>query len=370
MKFDSTPRTLSRLLRTSVVGVLCVILAGCFGAAPESEAERAVDRCARAPATPHTLYFGPAMRLQNTTPSTGHAQGNAVSSAFLTEDLTEWLSNPVPAGLWIDGDVTVEYWVRSTGTPAPFATNPSAPGQGHHFFIQFGSNRSFQPASASEYSDIAPTPGKIDHYTQVLAVGIQHSGEIDLMPGASGGFIVEAGDRVRLLLTDLALDSPSGGGHDVLFGGDTPSQIRFMARCWPDLLWVQPTTLVDQDVSIPANQGLMAGSPLPPGADATGFNQANFPVQIPVGTDRLSIQLRQTNDANPLKDDVDIILRSNSNRAAWPIGSPYSDESGTLWFDNLAYVFPDGSLTIEVDSYSGVAYEGRLSVVAENARLA
>jgi hypothetical protein len=335
------------------VAFAALLAAGCLGGTPPAErATQAIDLCRTAPVTQHTLYFGPALRLQNATAPAGYATGNAFSSGFLTNDLKEWLSDPQGSGLWIVGDVTLEYWVRSTGSPAPLALNPASPGQGYHFFNQFGSDRTFQPAFATEYSDVAPMAGKVDHYTETLR-----------MP--EGGFVVEAGDRVRVLLTDLALDSGSGGGHDVLFGGDTPSQVRFTARCWPELRW-QGGQVTDEAVSMPANQGLLLGGAanVP---KSTAANQARIPVQLPPHTGRLTVKIVEDATAKPVKDDVDINLLDRSGKAVWSIGSPYSDESGTLWADNLAPLFPDGSLTVEVESYSGVDYHGRVTVVAESA---
>jgi hypothetical protein len=252
------------------------------------------------------------------------------------------------------GNVTLDYWVRSTGTPAPIAVGGD-PGEGYHFFNQFGSDRTLQPAYAVEYSDAMPQEGTIDHYTEQLAL-------------EPGGFVVESGDRIRLLLTDLALDGLSGGGHDVLFGGSHPSFVSFTARCWPELVWMPDEVLLDQPVSLPANQGLLFGG-FAEGRQQNEANQARFDLVVPPGTGRLTIQIRQTSDMNPVKDDVDITLLDRSGAEAWSIGSPYSDESGTLWVDNLEARFPTGEMTIRVDSYSGVAYTGSL-LVTRNIALA
>jgi len=335
------------------MALLCVavLAAGCVGAAPEAKVQRALADCRSAPATEHVLYFGPALRLQESMPPAGYAPGNAFSSGFLTNDLKEWLSDPVPSGLWLLGNATLEYWARSSGTPAPLATNPNSPGMGYQFFDQFGSNRSFQPSFATEYSDVAPAAGTVQHFTEVLA-----------MP--KGGFVVEAGDRVRVLLTDLALDGANGGGHDILFGGQTPSQVRFTAHCWPGLRYGAPATIADQAVSLPGNQGLLTGA-----VPKSPANQAKVPVHVPPGTARLTVTLVQTNDRNPVKDDVDVMLLDRSGRGVWSIGSPYTNETGVLWEDNLAAVFPDGDVVVEVESYSGVGYTGHLTVTAEPATL-
>jgi hypothetical protein len=340
----------------TLVAVLAILpLAGCFGGGPtEDKATAAVDACRVQPLVQQTLYFGPAMGLQPSVPPAGYAAGNSFTSGFLTNDLKEWLSAPQASGLWLAGNVTLDYWVRSTGTPAPLVIGGDT-GEGYHFFNQFGSDRTLQPAYAVEYSDATPQEGTIDHYTETLAL-------------EPGGFVVEAGDRFRVLLTDLALDGASGGGHDVLFGPETPSSITFTARCWPDLQWQGDEVLLDEAVSLPTNQGLLFGG-LAQGRQANEANRVQFDLTVPAGTDRLTITLAQTDDRNPVKDDIDITLLDRAGTAVWSIGSPYSDESGTLWQDNLAAKFPSGELTIQVDSYSGVAYTGHL-LVTRNVALA
>lgn len=343
------------MLRTTSLAAVVLTLAasGCFGdldIGPDPAALKAIGKCRDALPVEHVLHFGPGMQLLPGQQPAGSASGNAFSSGFLTNDLKEWLSAPVAEGQWIVGEVTLEYWVRSTGSPAPLVIGGD-PGEGYHFFNQFGSNRSLQPAYATEYSTVLPLPGAIDHYTEVLE-----------MP--PGGFVVEAGDRVRVLLTDLALDGPTGGGHDVLFGGETPSQVRYMATCYPDLEWstdILRGGLLVAPVTIAANQGLLTGA-IP--AQGT-VNKQEFPFTIPPGEHRLSIVLRQVGDQNPVKDDVDIVLLDSAGRAVWSVGSPYSDEAGALWPDNVEAVFPDHQLTIQVNSYSGFAYQGFLDVQAE-----
>lgn len=324
-------------------------LAGCLSDDQgEAAGLEAIADCRFAPAVEHVLHFGPRMTLQPGPAPAGSAPGNAFSSGFLTDDLKEWLSDPVAEGMWLVGNVTLEYWVRSTGTPAPLVIG-GEPGEGYHFFNQFGSDRSLQPAYAVEYSAVLPQEGQVDHYTEVLE-----------MP--PGGFVVEAGDRVRVLLTDLALDSPSGGGHDVLFGGQTPSQVRFAAKCWNPVAW----SLVEEQsatVTLPGNQGLLTGA-----VPAGQANQALVPVTFGPDVERITLTIEQSGDRNPVKDDVDLILLDSSGAEAWSIGSPYADEAGTLWLDNLQAVFPDGTLTVQVNSYSGVAYTGTLTVTTESAR--
>jgi hypothetical protein len=324
------------------------LLAGCFGGGPTAaKADAAVASCREAPVAEHVLWFGPSLSLQPALPPAGSAPGNAFSSGFLTNDLKEWLSAPVPEGLWIVGNVSLEFWVRSTGTPAPLVLGGPA-GEGYHFFDQFGSDRTFQPSYAVEYSDVAPAAGAVDHYNETL-------------PMPAGGFVLEPGDRVRVLLTDLAADGQDGSGHEVLFGGGTPSHVRFLARCWPTLRYDE-SPIASQQVTLPGNQGLLTGA-----VPAGPANQARFDVRVPAGADRLRFDLTQGLDPNPAKDDVDLQLLDRAGQPVWSIGSPYSDESGTLWADNLAATFPDGAVTVEVDSYSGAAYQGTLTVTASQA---
>jgi hypothetical protein len=331
-------------VRVVPAALALLLLAGCLGGPSDGKADAAIASCRSAPPAERELYLGPSLSLQPTLPPAGSAPGNAFSSGFLTNDLKEWLSAPVAEGLWLDGNVTLEYWVRSTGTPAPLVVGGPA-GEGYHFFNQFGSDRTLQPAYAVEYSGVAPSEGAVDHYNETLRL-------------PAGGFVLEAGDRVRLLLTDLAADGQDGSGHDVLFGGGTPSHVRLLARCWPALSYAD-SRIAAESFTLAANQGLLTGA-----VPAGPANQYRFNVQVPEGADRLRIDLVQTDDRNPVKDDVDMTLLDRSGQAAWSIGSPYSDESGTLWADNLRAAFPDGALTVQVDSYSGVAYQGRATVTA------
>jgi hypothetical protein len=329
-----------------------LLLAGCVQPFQADQgALDAVASCRDRAATARTLYFGPGLHLGPDAPSAaGSVAGNAFSNAFLTNDLKQWLSDPVD-GLWLVGNVTLELWVRSTGTPAPVVLSGPV-GEGYQLFDQFGTDRSFQPSYATEYGPPLAQAGTVTHYTEALA-----------MP--KGGFVAEPGDRLRVLVTDLALDDPAGGGgHDVLFGGATPSQVRFTATCYPRLAW-QSQTVVDTTVDLPANRGLLTGA-VPA---EQGVNVDLTSANLPQGSERVTITLQQTGDRNPLKDDVDLVLRDTKGDAVWSIGSPYSDEAGTLWADNLHALFPDGRFTVEVDSYSGVAYSGRLVVTAAAGRL-
>ena len=175
-----------------------LLLAAASGCLDSFEADEdaldAVADCRAGPAHLHVLYFGPELTLSATEPAAGAQPGNAFTSGFATDDLQSWQSAPYGKGLWIIGEVVLEYWARSTGTPAPltYPLGGDAPGDAYRFYNLFGSDRSFQPSSAIEYGEAWTPPGTVTHHEQRLA-----------MP--PGGFVVEAGDRVRVLLTDLAL---------------------------------------------------------------------------------------------------------------------------------------------------------------------
>ncbi|HUR63149.1 MAG TPA: hypothetical protein VM241_01575 [Candidatus Thermoplasmatota archaeon] len=334
--------------RTALAALALLLLAGCISVPPRNDAAQdALAACRAAPAISHTLYFGPGGHLIGSVPPAGSAPGNGFGSAFLNDNLKGWLSDPVGDGLWIVGNVTLSFWARSTGLPAPVVA--PATGQGYRFFNQFGSERSLQPNYATEYGAPYQPEGTVTHYDERIA-----------MP--YGGFVVERGSRVRVLLTDLALEGQDGSGHDILFGGDTPSQVGFTARCYPGFAWAGPTIL-DQGILVPGNQG--AVTHLVP--TRQGVNQVRVEVALPPETSRLTIRLQQGTDATPGKDDVDITLLDANGQPVWSIGSPYADESGTLWQDNLALL--GDRFTIQVDSYSATAYQGRLTVTAEGAHL-
>lgn len=335
-------------MRALLAAAVAALAAGCLGSpSAELRAESAIDACRAAPLAEHVLHFGPSLSLLPEPQPDGATPGNSFVGAFLTDDLKEWLSAPVAEGLWLEGPVTLEFWARSTGSPAPVVVGGD-PGEGYHFFNQFGSDRSLQPAYAVEYGEALPAAGSVQRFVETLEL-------------PAGGFVLERGDRVRVLLTDLALDGPQGGGHDILYGGATPSQVRFQARCWPDVRWTEGV-LAEEPVALPANQGLLTGA-----VPAGPANRHEVQFVLPEGADRLTVTIRQGVDVNPVKDDIDVTLLDRAGQPVWSIGSPYSGESGTLWRDNLRAAFPDGAVTVRVDSYSGVAYEGTLTVAAAHA---
>ncbi len=324
------------------------LLAGCLaGDSPADDPDLGADDSCGPRA--YTFWFQPdgtlaalaeAPAVQTAVP------GNGFAEAFLTDDMWEWLSAPLTQGLLLTGNVTVEYWARNIGTPAPVVLGGS-PGEGYHFFNQFGSTASFQPSYAVEYRSAAPPPGTIDHYNQTLEMPV-------------GGFVVEAGEAVRLLLTSLTLDGPDGGGHEIMVGGETPSRVSFMASCFETTGWefLEQQT---HDISLAGNRGLLTGA-VP---DDEGTNTATVWFELLPGTTRLTVSITQQDDANPVKDDIDLSLVHESGEELWGMGSPYSDETGRLWADNLAAIGGPGRYGARVDSYSGIAYEGQLTIIQD-----
>src|SRR5688572_13918122 len=174
-KADGPPGSLRGVRKAFAVSawlLVPLLLAGCSGGgSDESDGESgwaAYDACLAKPAQPYAFYFRRVYSLASgSVPDAGSLPGNPFSSGFLTNDLQEWLSEPVAGGLLLEGTVTLELWVRSTGSPAPLVVGGD-PGEGYHFFNQFGSDRTFQQAYATEYSTVAPTPGTVDHYNETL----------------------------------------------------------------------------------------------------------------------------------------------------------------------------------------------------------
>lgn len=330
----------------AVALALLVLLSGCASLAlsSPSSAPSLSEPCEAAP-QPFTFFFAAGHRLQQDPAEAGSEPGNAFSSGFLTNDLKEWLSDPVASGLLLEGNVTLDYWVESTGTPAPLVIGGD-PGEGYHFFNQFGSNRTLQPGYAVEYSSAAPLPGTVDHYTESIAL-------------PAGGFVLERGDQLRVILTDLALDGPDGSGHLVHYGGERPSSVSFTARCWQDRDWPATVAVSATTVELRGNQGLLTGA-----VPAGPHNQYTFAFELLPITERLTITLEQSDpDANPVKDDIDLEL-IGPDGDVYGIGSPYSDEAGTLWRGNLE-ALGFGPAQVRVNSYSGLAYRGFLQVVQE-----
>ncbi len=350
-------RSRSAVVRGPFLVGLVLLLAGCTSATVTQQPPGPYDDYIAAKAACHaqpmrnvTLYLGPQLALLPDLPSAGEAPGNGFTQGFLTNDLKEWLGAPVPEGMHLMGDVTIELWVRSEGTPAPLVYG-GPQGQGYHLFNQFGSNRSLQPAYAVEYNTPLPQAGQVDHYTEKLTL-------------SPGGFVVEKGDRVRLLLTGLTLDGAQGPGQTILYGGDTPSRVSFSARCWTQRYapWGgNDNQHGEADVNLRGNQGLLTGA-----IPATeGFNQATVGFALAHDVARVTIRIVQTGGVTDPKGDIDLSIVDKNGNEVWSIGSPYTNEQGVLWGPNLHAVLQQGLYDIKVNSYSGLAYTGHLTIDAE-----
>lgn len=287
-------------------------------------------------------HFGPQNTLRADA-SDGSAPANGFVEAFLTDSIAEWRSPPLEDGLLLTGNVTLEYWVRYAPGVAPIVLGRD-PGEGYHAFNQFGSERGFMPAFAIENGPVLLTGDEEVHVVEVLQT-------------PPGGFVYEPGDHVRVLLTNLVLDLP-GEGTQVLFGPERPSHVRFTASCRA----ATPEDAAPIEQSVPllfaANQGLLTGA-VPP----SPLNHGEAVLEWDGDVDRITFELRQGLDANPVKDDIDMTILADGT--AWNGGSPYADETVTLWHENLAALWPDGRLRVSVDSYSGVLYMGSLRIVLE-----
>ncbi len=291
-----------------------------------------------------TLYLGPGLTLYPHMPADGFTPGNGFNEAFVTNDLDEW-HGPFADRTWrITGNVTVEFWTRGIGTAAPVVIGGEA-GEGYHFFNQFGTNRGFVESYAVEYASALPDE-QVRHYTETFA-----------MP--AGGILLEPGDYVRLLLTNLVQnDLETDEGPHILWGASTPSRITYRAACEETPQWATRDAQ-RTDVVVPAHQGLLTGA-----VPATEpLNVVDVPFDLHPETDRLTIQLVADMDRTP-KNDMDLEVIGPTG-VVWGIGSPYTDEIGTRWTANLEELMASGSYIVRVNSYSGHAYVGTVFVTQE-----
>src|SRR5688572_14633514 len=82
--------------------VLALAFSGCADdkEEPAGDPVASEDCFARAPVD-YVYFFGPGHSLLPSLPAAGSEPGNAFSSGFLTDDLKEWLSEPVQEWMWI-----------------------------------------------------------------------------------------------------------------------------------------------------------------------------------------------------------------------------------------------------------------------------
>lgn len=322
--------------------LLLVPLAGCVG---DSEPAVVAQDDATCPWATTTFYLGPDHGLYTTAQADGRTPGNGFAEAFLTNDLDEWTFGPFEHDVRVVGNATLRFWTQGNNMAAPIVIGGD-PGEGYHFFNQLGSNRGFIESYAIEYAS-ALGDTTIRSYEETF-----------VMP--EGGLVLEAGDTLRLLLTNLVLDDAEGAGPDILWGEAYPSALEMDLTCIEPRQW----TLLEEEstpLSIPFHHGLLTGA-VPATA---GVNFQDVPFVLGNLTDRLTIRMEQTSTTNPVKDDMDITVLDAAGAQVWSIGSPYSDEIGTRYRENLGDM-PPGSYVVRVNSYSGHAYEGRLTVTQES----
>lgn len=291
-----------------------------------------------------TLYLGPNLGLHVEPQSDGRTPGNGFAEAFLTNELDEWTIGPFEHDVRVGGNATLTFWSEGNAMPAPIVIG-GAPGEGYHFFNQLGTDRGFIESYAIEYA------------AAIGDTSVTQFDEVFQMP--AGGLVIEAGDTLRLLLTNLVLDDANGDGPDILWGDAYPSALRLSMSCIEARDWMV-THEEQSPLSIPFHHGLLTGA-VPATQD---INYQDVAFTLHNTTDRLTIRMEQTSTTNPLKDDMDINVLDATGAQVWSIGSPYSDEVGTLWRENLGHM-PPGAYTVRVNSYSGHAYEGRLTVTQE-----
>ncbi len=334
-------RAMRRLVAPlSVAFASIVLLAGC------SEPVKLVD-CGEG-LQDVVLYLTPDFGLSPDAPATGAAALPGAEQAFVMDAPMPFLSDPVDPGLRIEGDVVLELWVETQAAVAPIVLGGD-PGEGYHLFDQFGSERALIPGYATEYGPVASEPGAVVHYTEILAT-------------APGGFAVETESQVRVLLTSLVTAAPGQPGHLLHTGGDTPSQVRFQAACFEAREWTALAT-DSADVSLPGNQGLLTG--LVP--ETEGLNMDIFWFDLDPAVERLTVELRQGLDGNPVKDDVDMVILDADGVAVYAAGSPAADETAILWERNLRELLPGDRFGVQVNSYSGLAYSGTLHITQDAA---
>lgn len=294
------------------------------------------------------------MRLNETAPETaGRAPGNGFDEAFLTNGLVTWLSSPVPRGMRIDGNVTLEAWIDVTGQLG--YPSLAEPGTDYAFLNQFGSDRGFQSSYVRE--DLAATELQ----------GIVHLNETFVMP--PGGYVIEKGDRLQLLITSLILDDGGDPGTFVLFGGDTPSRLTFTASCYASVEWSMQRYL-RQPVVMAGNQGGPIGVPgvgcTTIGPQDLCLNRFEYDFTLENGTDRLRVFIRTAAADQQPKRDMDVRLLNAAQEVVYDASTPFVNETFVLWRANLDAFLPPGPYTVRCDLYSGANYSGLLEIAMEH----
>ncbi|MCA1818575.1 MAG: hypothetical protein ABR562_04875 [Thermoplasmatota archaeon] len=313
------------------------LLAGCTEPAPPPGTTAGPGTpCAEQLFATRMLFLADGHTLANATAKPGQTQGNSATAAFVG-DPQPWMGAPVPAGLHLEGNVSLTLYMRLTGA-SPFV---SPAGSSSWLFIQFGSDRTYASGGAIVQ---APPVGQ---------GAIVVNTTIALLPG---GFTLEAGDRPALLVTSLA-QGAGDSGSAIEYGTDKPSAVTFPARCSEPRDWLVKRDLAFP-VVIPANQGAFAGVPA-----QDGVNRLTFLFDLEAGAARLTVSLRAP--VGPVKHDIDLFLLDSSGKVLYEAATPFQNETMVLWPENLAAFLPPATYQVRVDAYSGTNYSGKLRVVMD-----
>lgn len=317
---------------------LLVPLAGCASgpAGPTTPAPPPHAHCEDQPFVPRTWFLAAGHALANASGAAGEEPGDDAREAFVAEP-RPWDSAPLAEGIELNGSFAFDLWVRVDGAPLAAPPTPSMDA----FVVQAGSSRALSSGAASAPAPAAAPPGTVVHLNLTLGL-------------PPGGFVIEQGERVRLLVTSLV-----AGGTTVLVGGGTPSQVRVAARCSEPRDWVEKRTLAFP-VLLPASQGSLTHA-VPP---QEGVNRLTVPFDLEAGTARLSVLLRAP--AGRVKGDMDLTLLDADGTALYQAASPFANETMVLWPGNVAALLHEGGhYSVRVDSYSGTNYSGRLTIRLE-----
>lgn len=282
------------------------------------------------------LHFDTDMTLQESAPAAGEVALQPGTMVFAGE-VPPFLSERLEPGVRIVGPVEMELWLEGDGV----STLPRGE-EGLHLYTLAGSNVAYLPGG-----------GRTDAATLTMGERLHVTHEIPVPPG---GFRVEAGEQVRISLNSLLLTS-EGTGHTLLVGGGTPSQVRFAAEC-VDPIDYRILDQQDLDVVIPGNTALWTG--IVP--NEPGLNRFEGTFELRPDTHRLTIDLRGSG-LTP-KGDMDLHLM-DAGGVVWQATSPQQDETLIMWRENLHRMAPPGTYTVRVDSYSGIAYDGTVSILQE-----
>jgi len=318
-------------MRGPSVLLAAILLAGCAGVATDtSSSAPSPPACGDEP--PHTmaLALGPMHLLSNATSAAGTADLNQGHDAYVG-DVQPWLSAPLATGAHV---LNASLSIRVQGMGPLLPPEATAP-----LYVQAGSDAALASADAvGQWSTGASDMGW-EGYLSIL----------------KGGFDVEAGQRVQLLVTSLIEGVPDPAR--VVLGNQ--SVLTLTTVCAPAREFLVAHDL-KTPVLLPASQGSFTHT-VPP---QEGVNRQTVPFDLPNGTSRLRIFLREPHPPK-VKGDVDVTLLDATGKTVAVAGSPAPNETLILGPANLAALAPPGHYQVRVDSYSATNYAGTLDIVLE-----